>query len=208
MRRHLERAAASGRAAVIGACVLGVLLSGPASAACLGPADAATFEVVALKTEMMVTALSCGLNRSYDDAVRRFRPQFAARDRALAAYFRRTDGRRGQARHDAYLTQMANARSQAQGRDGDDGCARGQALFGEVAALRSDADLAKLAAAKAYSQPYAMAACGGRALPVQDPERTRPAEAAPAAPRSGVARFDPSAGRGTPVPGFDPARPR
>lgn len=94
-----------------------------------------------LKTDMMVAALTCHLQGRYNTAVLRFRPIMAGHDRALLGWFQEAFGTDpGTERHDAYITDLANGRSQ-QARSMIGNCAQATRLFSGVLALRGQAQL-------------------------------------------------------------------
>lgn len=67
-----------------------------------------------LQTEFMVAALSCGradYRNKYNTFVIRYRPALRRNGRTLKAIFKRTYGRQGKRRLDAYVTRLANEAS-------------------------------------------------------------------------------------------------
>jgi len=126
---------------------------------CTRPADRAAFDVASLKSQLMVTALTCDERDKYNDFVTRFRPDLMRHEHALQAYFARAFGRRGQQQHDDYITLLANAQSQAGLRDGTLFCQRNAGLMDEVLALGDGASLAQFAASKGLEQPLDLTDC-------------------------------------------------
>jgi hypothetical protein len=163
------------RLAGCGLLVAGLLAAGAAGAQqCLRPAERAAFDMAGLKSQLMITALTCDARDKYNAFVRRFQPDLMAQERTLRAYFVRRFGVRGQQRHDAYITDLANAQSQAGLRDGTLFCQRHAALFDEVLALRNGSDLAGYAASKELVQPVVPEPCAAtRPAQAQDIRRTR-----------------------------------
>lgn len=140
----------------------GLLTSHLATAAeCAQPADHAAFDVAGLKTQLMVTALTCGADERYNAFVVKYRPDLTANDRALNTYFNRAYGRTATKRHDDYITQLANSQSQNGLKQGTLFCNRNMSIFDEVMLLRSGNELPDFAAAKALTQPVAFASCTG-----------------------------------------------
>jgi hypothetical protein len=127
---------------------------------CARPADRAAFDVAGLKSQLMVTALSCDERDKYNDFVIRFRSDLMRHEHALQAYFERAFGHRGQEEHDNYITLLANAQSQAGLRDGTLFCQRNAGLMDEVLALGEGTSLSQFAAAKALEQPVDLTDCG------------------------------------------------
>lgn len=143
-----------------GLLLAGVLTSHFAAAAvCTRPADRAALDVAGLKSELMVTALTCGAQDKYNAFITRFRPDLQREDRDLNGYFHRAYGRRALSEHDDYITQLANVQSQAGLRDGTAFCARNLGIFDQVMALHSAADLANFAEAKQLVQPVSFTPC-------------------------------------------------
>jgi len=126
---------------------------------CTRPADRAAFDVASLKSQLMVTALTCDERDKYNDFVMRFRPDLMRQERALQGYFARVFGSRGQQQHDDYITLLANAQSQAGLRDGTLFCQRNAGLMDEVLALPDGASLSQYAAAKELEQPVDLTDC-------------------------------------------------
>ena len=126
--------------------------SQPASALprCAADADQSVFEMEALKTELMVVATTCKQEDRYNAFVQKFQPALAQNGRSFGQYFVRTHGglRPGQRQNDIYITELANARSNAARQLGSDYCSRNGGLFDEVMALPSATELPAYAAGK------------------------------------------------------------
>lgn len=145
-----------------------------AAQSCARPPEKAAFDVAGLKSQLMVTAISCQAEEKYNAFVMRFRPDLVGTEKTLTSYFNRTFGRRGQQEHDDYITSLANAQSQSGIRSGTLFCQQNVSLFDEVMALRSGADLSTLAAGKGLTQPVALIEC---AMSAPAPTRTAAAVA-------------------------------
>jgi hypothetical protein len=128
---------------------IGAALGSP----CVRPAEHTTFDVAALKSQLMVTALSCDAREKYNAFVLRFRAELMARETALQGWFARTYGRRGEKQHDNYITELANTQSEAGLRKGAHFCEISVTLFDEVLALPSGGSLADYAAIKSLALP-------------------------------------------------------
>lgn len=155
-----------------------LLLAAPAAEAitrCGSAAEQAIFEVQALKTELMVVATACREETRYNAFVERYRAELLAADRGMGQHFARTKGRTGQRAHDAYVTNLANARATEAQRLGSDHCPRNVGLFGEVMALPQPRDIADYAAGKDMV-PASLGACEPpppvRATPARTPTRS------------------------------------
>ena len=129
-------------------------------------AEQPVFDIEALKSEMMVLATDCHADAGYNAFMERFHPELLANEHALDAYFRRLYGRRGQTEHDSFITNLANAQSEAGLRQGTDFCPRNAVLFQEALTVHSN-ELPAFAAGKDVLPPT-LPAC-------QQPAHTRAA---------------------------------
>ncbi len=121
---------------------------GLAERQCSSVTDQSTFEIQALRSELMVLATGCHDDEQYNAFIRRYQGDLQANERAINAYFSRRYGRNAQTEHDRFVTELANAMSR-QGSDmGGDFCPRNGLIFNEVLALQSSSELADFAAAK------------------------------------------------------------
>ncbi|MBX9701695.1 MAG: hypothetical protein K2X74_19835 [Acetobacteraceae bacterium] len=152
--------------AMIGAVAALSLAFAPGAQAlqrCANDVDQTVFELEALKTELMVVATTCkGQNEDrYNAFVMRYRPALVESNRRLGQYFTRVHGRSGQRQTDAFVTEMANARSNFARQLGGDYCARNAGLFEEVMALPAVTDLPAYAATKDLLSAGVTACPGG-----------------------------------------------
>lgn len=149
------------RISLSGLLAVGLLSSHVASAQnCARPADLAAFDLAGLKTQLMVTALTCNANDRYDAFVMKYRPTLLENEKALGSYFNRAHGRRSQQKQqDDYITQLANSHSQTGLKQGNRFCDRNLGVFDEVMALRDSSELADFAAGKSHSQPLSLSNC-------------------------------------------------
>ncbi len=152
------------------ACRIGCMAAGLGLAASVaGPALAAgqcgissareAFDVQGLKSELMVTALSCNVQDRYNAFVEKFRPNLAAEESRLNGYFRSTYGRGAQTAHDDYITQLANVQSERGLKAGVAFCQQRVSMFDEVSVLDSASDLGGYAEAKDIVQPSSYETC-------------------------------------------------
>src|SRR4051812_37927851 len=95
-----------------GLVAAGLLTSQWAAAQCVRPADHAALDVAGLKTQLMVTALTCGADDRYNAFVTKYRPDLVNEEKVAGGYFSRSYGRTGKSRQDDYMTQLANSKSQ------------------------------------------------------------------------------------------------
>lgn len=160
-----------------------------AAQTCARPADLSAFDLAGLKTQLMVTALTCKADDRYNEFVTKYRPALLENEKALGSYFNRAHGRRSQQQRDDYITQLANSHMQTGLKQGNRFCDRNLGVFDEVMALRDGSELTDFAAGKSHSQPVSLSNCGA-AEPTQTrahPARstgTRTASAARPAPGS------------------------
>ena len=140
-----------------------------ASAACLKSYEGTAINVAGLKSQLMVTALSCDTRDRYDDFVLTFRPTLQREDSALNSYFLHHYGRSWRSEHDDYITQLANMQSEAGIREGTQFCQDNVGLFDEVLALKSPIAMLAFANDKPMLQPIDDDVCGVPHRPVYQP---------------------------------------
>jgi hypothetical protein len=100
------------------------------------------FNVIGLKSALMVAALSCNQQDQYDAFMTNFHPHILAAQRTLDAYFHKASGPySGQKMEDNFITLLANNQSDEGIAAGSDFCLNTQAEFTAVLALKSSADL-------------------------------------------------------------------
>jgi hypothetical protein len=146
-----------------------LLAPGIASATCLKSYEGTAINIAGLKSQLMVTALSCDTRDRYNDFVMTFRPTLQREDTALNSYFLHHYGRSWRSEHDDYITQLANMQSEAGIREGTQFCQDNVGLFDEVLALRSAAALLAFANDKPMLQPIDDDVCGVPHHPVYQP---------------------------------------
>ncbi|MDE8344918.1 MAG: hypothetical protein POH28_01905 [Acidocella sp.] len=109
------------------------------------PAQAAqvqqAFNVIALKSALMVGALSCNQQSRYDAFMNEFQPHILADQHVMDAYFHRIDGYAGQAREDDFVTLLANNQSVSGISEGNVFCLNNDAEFDAVLSLKTPSDL-------------------------------------------------------------------
>ena len=155
MSLHRCAAALLGLASV---CLSGVARAEPVAQCGMSPAREA-FDVQGLKSELMVTALSCGGQDRYNAFVAKFRPDLTAQERELKTYFDKEYGRSAQKEHDNYITQLANVQSERGLQAGTQFCDQRISMFDEVLALENASDLGGYAEAKDIVQPDIYKTC-------------------------------------------------
>lgn len=100
------------------------------------------FNVIGLKSALMVAALTCGEQDQYDAFMHSFQPHVLAAQHQMDAYFHKASGRMsGQKMEDDYVTQLANNQTIAGMSQGSTFCLNNQVEFQAVLALKSPSDL-------------------------------------------------------------------
>jgi hypothetical protein len=99
------------------------------------------FNVIGLKSALMVGALSCNQQDQYDAFMNDFQPHILAEQHMMDAYFRRIGGHYGQAKEDNFVTLLANNQSVNGIAQGAVFCLNNTAEFQTVLALKSPEDL-------------------------------------------------------------------
>ena len=136
-------------------------MAGQVSAAeCLRSADVTALDVTGLKTQLMITALTCKAGNRYNDFIRKYQPELVREDKSLSSYFGRSFGRSATKQKDDYITRLANTQSQIGLKNGTLFCDRELSAFDEVLALRSNDELPAYAAGRTVVQPISTLACG------------------------------------------------
>jgi hypothetical protein len=100
-----------------------------------------SFNIIALKSALMVAALSCAQQDKYDAFMNDFQPHILAAQHVIDAYFKRIGGHYGQAREDDFVTLLANNQSVSGIGQGAIFCLNNTAEFQEVLALKTPAAL-------------------------------------------------------------------
>jgi hypothetical protein len=133
----------------------------PATAAqmCGSVADQSAYELLALRTQMILLATKCGRDQDYNkNFIVRFQPELQANERTVLTYFRRVYGGAGQGRKDSFSTELVNVMSQQANAQGAEFCPRAGMIINEMNALRSMEELAAYAAVKDFA-PVGMSMC-------------------------------------------------
>jgi hypothetical protein len=137
----------------VAALVIGSALAAAASPAhaaqCASLADQSAYEVLSLRTQMILLATKCSRDQDYNkNFIVRFQPVLQANEREVLAYFRRLYGGAGQGRKDTFSTELVNVMSQEANTQGNEFCPRANMIIGEMNALRSMDELVAYAAVK------------------------------------------------------------
>lgn len=137
----------------------------PAAPTCTSMADQSAYEVLALRTQMILLATKCGRDQDYNkNFIVRFQPELQANERAVNTYFRRVYGGAGQGTKDRFSTELVNVMSQQANTQGAEFCPRAGLIINEMNALRSMDELVAYAAVKDLA-PVGMSMCPAAAAP-------------------------------------------
>ncbi len=136
----------------------GVAVGAPA---CEFEADRTAFDIEGLKSQLMLTALSCKKQDKYNEFMSRYKPQVASAEAGLATYFKRSYGRQGQTQYDAYITNLADEQEKDGLKAGTAYCENLEVMFDEVMSLHDSSELHDFTNAKAIVQPITFETCKG-----------------------------------------------
>jgi hypothetical protein len=123
------------------------------------------FNVIALKSALMVAALTCNQQDQYDQFMTEFQPHVLAEQHVMDAYFKRGGGYYGQAKEDDFVTLLANNQSVSGISQGAMFCLNNSAEYKAVLALRTATDLDSFVTDLPPDAP-AVAAAGSTVTPL------------------------------------------
>jgi len=126
---------------------------------CVQPAEKTAFDIRALQSQLMVAALSCGLQDDYNAFVRKYQGDLVTAFRNVHGHFRRTSGSRHQHDVDQYITNLANGQSQLSIARGSFFCREQAPLFQAAMTATSAADLSQVAVSRQVHQVLERPAC-------------------------------------------------
>jgi hypothetical protein len=158
--------------------LLGLLAAGLFSAEvavaepCTSPVDQGAFDVAALKSELMLVALTCDMRPQYNAFIEKFRPDLVKEERALNGWFSRAYGRRATQQHDDYITNLANVESHVGLQRGNLFCKEYSPMFNTVAGLRNIGELVAYAQRIDLPQPLTLVSCVRQPAPQRKVMRT------------------------------------
>jgi hypothetical protein len=150
-----------------------------AAPACLQPGEAQAFNIIGLKSNLMVDALSCGMAKNYDLFMTKFQPQVLDAQHLMDNYFVRQGGLAGAAMEDSFVTQLANSESGAAAQKGSVFCGQAAKQFAQVGALGGTMDLVSMAVSLKLAAPPAGSGICPAAPPVVVASAAQPAVQAP-----------------------------
>lgn len=131
----------------------GLAPPGRAAALCLQQGDATAFQIIGLKSTLMVEALSCGMAKSYDNFMTRFQDKVLDSQHSMDQFFIRAGGLAGVSMEDGFTTQLANEEADAAAHQGLGFCANAAKQFATVAALAGVPDMEGYAAGQKLAAP-------------------------------------------------------
>lgn len=117
------------------------------------------FNIEGLKSELMVTALSCKTQSRYNEFIEHFRPALNTAEKRIETFFSSTYGRQGAKKRDDYVTQLADVQSLGGLKSGTVFCDQRVPMFDEINALDTAEDLAHYSEAKDITQPASYESC-------------------------------------------------
>lgn len=127
------------------------------------------FSVEGLKSELMLTALSCKVQKRYNAFIAKFQPVLTDAENQLNTYFYKNYGQHAQVAHDDYITQLADVQSLGGLKSGTVFCEQREAMFDETTALKTASDLAHYADAKDVVQPASYETCSAPTITERRP---------------------------------------
>ena len=128
---------------------------------CVRPAERAAIDASALLSELQVITISCHSDDKYNAIVLHLRPALATKEKNLNSYFARAYGKRGQAEHDKYITELANLQSQLASRSGERFCSISSGIMDQVLPLSTIEEMAAYAETNHVQQALAVDECPG-----------------------------------------------
>lgn len=140
---------------------------------CTGTADRSAFDIEALKSELMVTALACHQQDKYNAFMRTYQPTVAREEGDLHTYFKRAYGKLNQKAYDDYISNLANVQEQDGLKAGTAFCDNLPTMFDEVMSLHDGTELLDYAHSQPLVQPVDFVTCGTEPLVAPTTHRTR-----------------------------------
>lgn len=127
---------------------------------CVREAEKAAFDIRALQTRLMVVALTCQRHDDYDAFVHRHQRGLLGAYNEVGSHFRRLHGpAMGEEQRDQFITELANAHSEASIRQGGSFCRVTEAFVRQALELRDAGEVARYSASLDLPTPYPLAVC-------------------------------------------------
>jgi hypothetical protein len=128
---------------------------------CVWPSEKTAFEVVGLQNSLMVAALSCQADDSYNKFMSKYQAALSQQRAVLDRYFVRAGGLAGRQQEDGFMTRLANEHSSESLSQGPAYCAGTTTEFREVLGLPDVETLTAFASGNGGPEVAAMAVCDG-----------------------------------------------
>lgn len=96
---------------VVAAVVVWAFCAHSAQAVCANKTEQTSMNIRALQSELMVAALSCGMNKQYNDFINTFASPLTQHGKVLKAYFQRNYSGGSERELNRFITQLANQAS-------------------------------------------------------------------------------------------------
>lgn len=128
---------------------------------CVWPTEKTAFQVIGLKNSLMVAALSCKADDSYNRFMGKYQAVLLDQQRVIDRYFVRGFGLAGQQQEDVFMTRLANEQSDDSLAKGAAYCAGAADEFREVMGLPDAETLTAFAAGDGDAQVASMEVCDG-----------------------------------------------
>lgn len=143
----------------VAALALASLMPMTAQAACATKAEADAMNLRALKSALMVAALSCNQQSSYNAFINKNQSMFSADGAQVKGYFVRAYGGSAEYQLNRFVTKLANEASQvSMGQESDAYCKSMQEAFKNAVSL-DKAGVAQLAASPRYASLHSIRTC-------------------------------------------------
>ncbi len=140
---------------------------------CVFDQDRSAFDIEGLKSQMMVTAITCHNQDKYNAFLERYRPEVADAEQILQGYFKRSYGKAGAKNYDEYMTQLADNQEQVTLKAGTAYCENLNEMYDEVMSLHDGTELHDYSNAKQLYQPATFETCAGTPPPAASTHRTK-----------------------------------
>ncbi len=145
------------------------------SLACVYDADREAFDIEGLKSQLMVTAETCGQDAhdKYGTFMTRYHPQVVSAEDDLHRYFNRSYGKTGSKAYDEYMTQLADNQEQVGLKAGTAYCDNLNTMYDEVLSLHDGSELHDYSNSKMLYQPASFTTCSGAPPVVTTAKKSR-----------------------------------
>ncbi|QCE32373.1 hypothetical protein FAI41_01545 [Acetobacteraceae bacterium] len=118
--------------------------------------------ISALRSEFMLIALTCNMQKEYDRFMTKFRPILQQDYNSLKIEFQKLYAEKGEIRLDQYMTDLADAASLKAAREGGNFCKTHEKMFHEAEYFKDPEDIAAYAEGKNLAVPLPKSSTGRR----------------------------------------------